>query len=192
MRNAFLTLPAIAMLATAFPAVAEDAVETIGGWTITTSPRPDAAIDPVCILTSPAGKNVIQFRLDNSVPGASSEASRGGARLHLIVPDSLADKTSAKLAGVTIEIPGERTWDAVEMDWRKRKSAGTATVVLEPRIDAVVRPLARGAALEADIPLPSRETKSYSIPLKGSYSALVAYERCLAKVKWVPAKSGAV
>ena len=174
----------------AIPATADDeVVSEVGEWRVIARPQAGQMIDPLCILASPVAEDTLRFRLENAIKPGESGSTRGAALLDVRVPDRAFPDAEVVIEQMRIEVPGQAAWTGLTGEWSASGGGGRILSYVNPSIDAVIPPLARGSVMTIEVG-PSGETKTYQFDLKGSYAALVAYEKCLARVKWVEPGSG--
>lgn len=186
MRSTILGIALLA-LTTAFAPFAaanDDVVEQVGDWTVTTRSKPDQPISPLCILSSP-GKGA-RFILSNVPDTDVSGPTRGSARMEFRLPDELAGEADAEIEAIRILVADQFSWSGPKERWSLKRSKSSIRIIafVDPRIDSLIPPIARGKTLTVEIDA-GGQTRARDFDLAGSYSALVAYEKCLADVRWI-------
>lgn len=171
------------------PATAEEVVSEVGEWRVITRPQAGHAIDPLCILASPVAQDTLRFRIENAIKPGESGPTRGAALLDVRVPDRALPEAEVAIEEMRLEVAGQAAWTGLSGEWSASGDGGRILSYVNSSIDAIIPPMARGSAMTIEL-RSSGQTKTYRFDLKGSYAALVAYEKCLARVKWVEAGSG--
>lgn len=169
---------------------ADATVTKVEGWQLVSRARPGEPIDKLCVLSSPAAGNGLQVRIANRLnPDAKDAGStRGAAQLLVPIPDKLSTDPSVTLKDVSFKVTGKgkKSWDGLTGLWKADNTILRAFV--DDHIDTVLAPLSQGKELQVSFTAPDNTQKSYAIPLKGSYAAVLAYEQCLAGVTWTKPK----
>lgn len=183
---------ALSLIVAAFPLPAlsnDDVVEQIGDWTVTARTNHEYAVNQICILTS--SEDDPKFILTNVPDDGISGPTRGSARLDLRLPGNLLSDNNIEIDSIRVAVPNHFTWTGSKesMTESRSNSALRIVVFIDPRIDAVIPPLARGNNLLVEIEAGGDST-THTFALAGSYRAMVAYEKCLANVKWIEGGSG--
>jgi len=167
-------ISALALLSA--PALSQNNVEDVGGWSIETRARTDGASGNLCILRSPKAEASPTLQLVN---GAAADSPRGSASLFVYVSELLGTGDGGDLAGARISVDTRKTWE-VPTKWAKlADNQSSITATLDPQIDNVIKPLAFGNSLHVALTGQDGAEKLISVNLTGSSKALVAYEKCL-------------
>lgn len=184
-----LLCTALSLLAVTFPTPAisnNDVVEQFDAWSVITRANSDYPTEPLCILSS-AG-DTPRFVLANIPEKNFSGPMRGSARLDIRLPVSSLNDGNVEIEAVRVIVPNHFIWSGVKGEWREWRSRSGLRILafVDPRIDTVIPPLALGSELAIEIDF-AGQTTTHSFDLTGSYAALIAYEKCLASVKWINA-----
>lgn len=178
-------LSAAAMVAfLTLPASAEDQVEEIEGWIVTTRTEAGQKLEPVCLLASPGKDAQPRLQLMNwAASDSTGDVGHGAARIDFIVPLGLFAGGAEALSSAVFSVPEQREWTGVKAKWVKLNEAyGSVFAVLEESVGDIIQPMARGYTFELKI-AGEGEGETFSVDLAGSSRALGLYEKCLAKVQ---------
>ncbi|MGE3362318.1 MAG: hypothetical protein AB7I34_02535 [Rhizobiaceae bacterium] len=161
-----------AILAT--PAFGADETETVGGWQITTKSAEGAALNPTCVMVSPAGPT--RLRIENiQAPDAKDH---GAGSITVIFNDRVVDAKTQPLEGLTFNVTRRVNWGPVTGEWKEYQAGGYVSAVVTNDVDKMLKPLVQGSQISFEL-----NGQPYSVSLKGSTQAAFAFERCLQKVK---------
>jgi hypothetical protein len=183
MRISIGALFAIVALSGVVPAKAQELVEKAGDWSVVTRPQSGGGIDPLCILNAPRSGEA-RIRLTNRPQEGSATSGRGAAFLEFILEEAVTAESKAVFKDVAFAVPGRKDWASRDANWLLgKKSGGTVSAFIAPRIDDVLEPIALGKIMQAQIAVPGQPARTFTAELDGSYAAVVLYEQCLAKVR---------
>lgn len=151
-----------------------------GRWIVTILPETSDGKPKECRVLSPVD-NGSRIRISNSYREelAANPNYRGSAKVEILVNDTdLFSDDRKQIAGQKMRVPGREEWTR-DVGWRKSNNGGVMTFFLEDFASSLASPIARGNAFEIDVAPDNGDPKTISVSLKGSWRAVLEWEKCV-------------